>query len=72
MTENNPHPIPSRPGARIDVPQAIRQDIVNLHAFYGSREISRRVALSRKIVRRILAEEGALEKPTPTTKAGKL
>jgi transposase len=72
MTENNPHPTCSRPGARVDVLPAIRTEIVNLHAFYGSREISRRVALSRKIVRRILAEEGALEKPTPTAQASKL
>ena len=72
MTENNPQPNPFRPAARIDVPQSIRQEIVNLHAFYGSREISRRVALSRKIVRRILAEEGALEKPASTKPASKL
>jgi len=76
MTGNNHQPnpsrCPSRPGARIDVPQSIRQEIVNLHAFYGSREIARRVALSRKIVRRILAEEGELKKPTPRVPASKL
>jgi len=76
MAENNPHPAPtrspSRPGARIDVPPSIRQEIVNLHAFYGSREIARRVALSRKIIRRILAEKGARENPAPTKPASKL
>jgi transposase len=72
MTANSPQSNPSRPGARVDVPQAIRQEIVNLHAYYGSREICLRVALSRKIVRRVLAEEGALKKPAPTKTASKL
>ena len=76
MTENNPQPnpsrSPSRPGAKINVPPAIRQEIVNLNAYYGSREIAHRVALSRKIVRRILAEEGELKKPSPTVPASKL
>ena len=72
MTENNHQPNPSRPGAKIDVPQSIRQEIVNLHAYYGSREIARRVALSRKIVRRILEEEGELKNSPRRVPASKL
>lgn len=41
-----------------EVPEGTRAEIVSLHAYYGSREIAKRVGLSRKVVRRILREEG--------------
>jgi transposase len=50
----------------------VREEIVRLHAYYGSREISMRVALSRKIVRRILTEEGSLNAPSKAPVGSKL
>ena len=67
----NPSP-PSPSPKKTAVSAAIRQEIVRLHAYYGSREISLRVALSRKIVRRILMEEGSLEAPPSASAGGKL
>jgi len=80
MTENNEHPpttpssspAPSRSGVKTQIPPSIRTEIVQLHAYYGSREIAHRIRLSRKIVRRILSEEGCLEKPSPLSPASKL
>lgn len=46
------------------MPPETRNEIVRLHEFYGSREIADRVNESRKIVRRVLREEGC----TPTRK----
>jgi len=43
--------------------QAQRAEIVQLHAFYGTRQIAQRVGWSRKIVRRTLEEEGCLSVP---------
>jgi transposase len=43
--------------------KAQRAEIVELHAFYGTRRIARRVGRSRKIVRRVLEEEGCLTAP---------
>jgi len=60
----------NRPKA--ELPQEIRAEIVRLHAYYGSREIARRVGWSRKIVRRILNEEGGLKPPAKTRKPSKL
>lgn len=47
-----------KPKAQIS--QVQRAEIVELHAFYGTRRISQRVGWSRKIVRRILEEERCL------------
>jgi transposase len=49
-----------------------QEEIVRLHAFYGSREIARRVGYSRKIVRRVLCEHGCLPAPVPTGSVSKL
>jgi transposase len=54
------------------VPPAIREEILRLHPFYGSREIALRVALSRKIVRRILREQGCHSTPPQRRTEGKL
>jgi len=43
-----------------DVLQGTREEIVALHAHYGTRQIARRVGWSRKVVRRVLEEEGCL------------
>jgi transposase len=62
-----PPPKPTRKRAEIS-PQT-REEIVVLHDHYGSREIARRVGLSRKIVRRILEEAGRLSlMSSPTDK----
>lgn len=45
---------------RADIPQQTREQIVALHAHYGTRQIARRVGLSRKVVRRVLEEECCL------------
>ncbi len=51
------------------IPKETRDEILRLHAHYGTREISRRVSLSRKVVRRVLREEGVL---VPTKRASLL
>jgi transposase len=50
---------------RLEVPDETRGEIRELHAFYGTRQIARRVGLSRKIIRRVLSEEGCLVQPEP-------
>jgi len=67
---NNPDPSPLIPRRqrKLQVPSDSRQQIVQLHSFYGTREIARRVKLSRKVVRRVLAEEGYLS-TTPRPRA---
>jgi transposase len=49
----------------------VRQEIVRLHTFYGTRAIARRALVSRKVVRRVLEEEGCLSRP-PDTSLGKI
>jgi transposase len=49
----------------------MRAEIVALQAHYGSREIARRVSLSRKVVRRVLEEEGVTS-PTRAKSQSKL
>ncbi len=62
-----------KPGpARIQVPQETQSRIVELHTYYGSREIARRVGYSRKIVRRVLSEQECLPALQRTGKASKL
>jgi len=70
MNQNPDHspPIP-RQRQKIQVPSDSRQQIVELHSFYGTREIARRMMLSRKIVRRVLAEEGCLSTTAPRSRA---
>lgn len=53
-----------RPRAQLSQEQ--RDEIVGLHRFYGTRRIAQRVGWSRKIVRRVLSEEGCLSEITPT------
>jgi len=62
-----------KPGpARSAVPQETQQEILRLHAYYGTREIALRVGWSRKIVRRILSEHGCLPPPQRTQTPSKL
>ena len=66
-------PPPHKRGkTKAEIPEETRVEIVRLHPFYGSRKIARRVRLSRKIVRRVLHEQGCLKPPKPTNKASKL
>src|SRR3990170_143377 len=55
-TAPNQPPPPRRARAKAELPEEIRAEIVRLHAYYGTREIARRVGYSRKIVRRVLSE----------------
>ncbi len=59
-SETSPNqPSSPKPGrAKTQVPPQIQNEIVRLHAFYGSRRIAQRVGYSRKIVRRVLSEHG--------------
>ena len=68
----NPPLGPKRSPAKVALPQEIHGEILRLHAFYGSREIARRVGYSRKIVRRVLSEQDCLPPPERTHKASKL
>ncbi len=65
-------PQPAAHPAKIEVAQEVRQQIVQLHSFYGTREIALRVNLSRKVVRRVLTEEGRLAPPQRPTTSSKL
>lgn len=58
-TGPGPAPAPA-PARRKPIPPEVRKEIVRLHEFYGSRQIARRVDLSRKRVRHVLREEGCL------------
>lgn len=64
--ETPPKEAPPRRTKR-QIPPETREEIVRLHAFYGSRQIAERVNESRKVVRRVLREEGCTEahKPDP-------
>ncbi len=65
-------PQPKRGQAKTVLSQETRNEIVRLYAFYGTRKIAPRVGCSRKIVRRVLREQGSLAPPKPTSKASKL
>ena len=54
------------------VPQHIQSQIVELHAYYGTRKIAQRVGYSRKIVRRILSQHDCLPPSDQTPKPNKL
>lgn len=67
MTTSPPiPPPPATPPRRKkrEVPPETRKEIVRLHAFYGSRQIAERVNESRKVVRRVLREEGCTKART--------
>ena len=75
-SEGSPEPKQNptaKPGpARTAVPKETQEEIVRLHAYYGTREIALRVGWSRKIVRRILSEQGCLPPPQRTHGSSKL
>lgn len=56
---------------RQEVAQEVRQEIVRLHSFHGTRAIATRAHVSRKVVRRVLEEEGC-QSPPGDTPAGKI
>ena len=57
---------------KLEVPEETRGQIRELHPFYGSREIGRRVGLSRKVVRRVLQEMGLSSRLDRTADTSKL
>ncbi len=65
-------PQPKRGRAKTVLSQETRSEIVRLYAFYGTREIAPRVRCSRKIVRRVLREQGSLAPPKSSSKTSKL
>ena len=67
------HTPEAKPGpAKTVVPEQTQQEILRLHACYGTRAIARRVGWSRKIVRRILTDHGYLPPPQSTQPLSKL
>jgi transposase len=73
-SDSSPNQPPSAKQGRgkIIIPLEIQREIVRLHAFYGTREIAPRVGYSRKIVRRVLSEQGCLVPGQPHRKPSKL
>lgn len=67
----SPPPSPRRGRKPCNPSPETREQIVRLAPFYGSRGIARRVQLGRKIVERVLVEEGLLS-PSTTPQASKL
>lgn len=64
LEEQGSAPTPRPPRRRpAPIPEETRKEIIELHGFYGTREIAKRVGLSRKIVRRVLREEGCTPPP---------
>lgn len=49
-------------GQKRTITDEIRQEIVHLHEFYGTRQIAARVGESRRVVRRVLRESGRLSR----------
>jgi len=74
QSDSSPEQTPAaKPGPpKTTVPRETQQEIVKLHAYYGTREIALRVGWSRKIVRRILSEQGCLPPPQRTLGLSKL
>lgn len=70
--DRSPEPPTSRGRKHLEVPDVTRQEIVSLHEYYGTRQIAKRVGCSRKIVRRILREEGVTTHPTKRQATSKL
>ncbi len=68
MTTSPPKPPPKATPPRKkkrEIPSETRNEIVRLHTFYGSREIAKRVKETRKVVRRVLREEGCTKSREP-------
>lgn len=65
-------PPPRRGRKRRDPSRETRDEIVSLARFYGTRRIARRVHLGRKIVERVLVEEGHQPPSATMQKASKL
>jgi transposase len=63
---------PAAANRKTTVAPEIRQQILRLHSFYGTRQIAQRVGLSRKIVRRVLCEQLLLPSPQRTCTPSKL
>lgn len=64
MTETEADP--ARPGRKAKkIPPALREEILRLEPLYGTREIAKRVGLSRKLVRNVLE---AASPPSPESK----
>ena len=63
MTEREKNPPPGR--SRDPVPPELREEVTRLAVHYGTREIAKRVGLSRKIVGRLLSEAGISPSETP-------
>lgn len=55
---NSPPKSSTSKRSKREIAPQIRQEIVRLHEFYGTRQIAQRVCESRKVVRRVLREEG--------------
>ena len=54
---------------KIEVSSEIRAEILRLREYYGARKIAPRVGLSRKVVRRVLVEEGFQPNKNLTTRS---
>ena len=77
MLPNDPTPSPSPPRQRgrkrREIPPETREEIIRLAPFYGCRPIADRVQENRKIVQRVLLEEGLRHPPSSgSSAAGKL
>lgn len=72
MTESESPP-PNAPGnQKTPVSPEVREEIRRLKKHYGTREIAKRVALSRSVVRRVLEEEGMSGPPQPKDRSSLL
>lgn len=68
MTDNASNKTPE--GRRAEVPPELREEVTRLATHYGTREIAKRVGLTRKIVRRVLLEastSGSTPRPRDQT-----
>ena len=71
--DNQPSESQQQGRSKTKVPQQTQNEILHLHdCNYGTRQIAHRVGYSRKIVRRILTEQGRLSPTQPTSKPSKL
>lgn len=65
MTDKESNETP-RGGRRAEVPPEVREEVTRLAPHYGTREIAKRVGLTRKIVRRVLQEASTSGSPGRT------
>jgi transposase len=69
-TTTEPTSAPRRASPRaMSISQQTRQEIHRLHRHYGTRRIAERLSLSRKVVRRVLKEEGFKKPRAPRSNA---